>query len=220
MARAGHLRLVGAPERKRERAGRIFSPALFLAPALLSGCVYGRDRLNDFADIFRLEGQAGYGLQAHAQAGELAHVGLGSSRRWSAGLVYGRIGTQDVTEDHLPLTILWSILDPEKEHVHRLGLGTEGAHRCYLIFPGALNPGTLEKDEIRYLDLEAGFLAGVAGLEAGVSPGEFLDWFLGLLKFDASWTFLDIAGDDAPEWREGRRLWTPRRKREGYVPSN
>jgi len=204
MARAGHLRLVAAAA----------------AALSASACTYARDRLHDFADIFRLEGQVGYGLRAHANAGELAHVGLGSSRQWSAGWVYGQAGTQDVTEDHLPFSLVWSILDPEKEHVHRLTLGTDGTHRCYLIFPGALNPGTLEKDEIRYLDFEAGFLAGVVGIEAGVSVGEFFDWLIGLVKFDPSWTFLDIAGDDSPELRAGRRLWFPRRKREGFIPPN
>src|SRR5437763_906425 len=54
---------------------------------LFSGCSYAKARLEDFGDIFRLEGHAGYGLQAHANVGELFHLGAGSSRQWSAGWI-------------------------------------------------------------------------------------------------------------------------------------
>ncbi len=184
------------------------------------GCAYAGERLRDFGDLFRLEGRIGYGLQAHAAAGELAHAGAGSSRGWSAGWVYGRPGQQLVAEDHFPLSVVGSFAAPEREHVHRLRLGPPEAnleHRCYLLFPGALNPGAAAKPDIHTLDVEAGFLALVAGLDAGFSPGEFFDWLLGLFKFDGSWTFLDPAGDDGEPARAEKRLWLPPRKHEGVV---
>jgi hypothetical protein len=191
-----------------------------LLAASAAGCTYAGERLRDFGDLFRLEGRAGYGLQAHAAAGELVHAGAGSSRGWTGGWVYGRAEGQLLAEDHFPVSLILSLAAPERDQVHRLRLGPpeEGReHRCFLIFPGALNPGGLEKPEIHYLDLEAGFLAGVAGIDAGFSLGEFFDWFLGLFKFDGSWTFLDPAGDDPPPSRQEKRLWLPRRKREGVV---
>ncbi len=204
MDRPGHLR-------------RLIAAALALSAA---GCSYGEARLRDFGDIFRLEGQAGYGLQAHANAGELFHGGAGSSRQWSAGVRYGRAESSSATEHHLPWSLVASIARPAREHAHGMDLALEdgpGSHRCYLIFPGAINPGTVKKDSIHYFDLEAGFLALVVGLEAGFSAGELLDWFLGLFRFSESWTFLDPADDDDLELRDVKRLWILRRTREGIV---
>lgn len=201
----------------RARDLRRLIPLLALA---LGSCSWVSARGHDFADLWRLEGQVGYGLQAHAAAGELAHVGAGSSRHWSAGLVYGRAGTQSVTEHHFPVSVVASFVDPDRQYVHGINLEDDengGLHRCYMIFPGALNPGTVRKDTVRYLDLEAGFLAGVVGIEAGFSPGELLDFVLGLFRWTDDWTVLDPAVDDDPEERAFRRLWHPRRTREGVV---
>ena len=193
-----------------------------LWPILLtSGCSYAGARLHDLGDIVRLEGHLGYGLQAHANVGDLAHVGAGSSRQWSAGWVYGRAERGTSTEEHLPLTIVYTLLNPDQDQVHRAAIGPDGAdgtHRCYFPFPGALNPGSLEKSEMRFLDLEGGALAGVVGIDAGFSLLELLDFLLGLFRFSESWTVLDPADDDPPSLREGRRLWSPRRKADGVIP--
>lgn len=203
MERAGHLR-------------RLAGAAVALS---LVGCSWAGARARDFGDLFRLEGQVGYGLSAHAHAGEIIHAGAGSSRNWSAGLLYGEAGTQTITEDHFPLSVVWSFANPSKEHVHRIKVGEEGTHRCYLIFPGALNPGTVQKHDIHYLDIEAGFLAGFVGLEAGFSLGELLDFIMGLFKWSEEWTFMDPGQDDTWDERDLKGFWLPRRTREGiFLP--
>lgn len=204
-----------------ESAGHFRRLALLPLLLLGTGCVYAEDRLRDFADIFRFQAQLGYGLRVSANAGELAHVGVGSSREWYAGAVYGTWEAGDVTEDHFPLSYVWTLMDPDRGFVHRMKVreGAGGTHKCYLLFPGALNPGSLEKDEIHYLDFEAGFLAGFFGIDVGFSLGEFVDFLIGLFKFSSGWTALDLAKDDAPAFRAERRLWIPRRRKEGLPPS-
>jgi len=191
--------------------------AALLAALPASGCAWAEQRAMDFADMFRAEGQVGYGLQAHANAGELLHAGLGSSRTWGVGLVYGRAESNSTTEDHFPLSFVWTLVDRTREAVHSLPVGEEGKlgiHRCYLIFPGAIFSGTLVKPDIHYFDVEAGFLALFWGLEVGFSLGELFDWILGLFKFDDSWAVLDPANDDSPPSRDLKRLWIPRFEKE------
>ena len=180
---------------------------------LLLGCAWAEQRALDLADCFRLEGRVGYGLQAHANAGELLHAGLGSSKSWGAGLLYGRAESNVALEDHLPFSVVWTLVDRTQESLHRLPVGEEGkegTHRCFLLFPGMIGTGTVVKPDVHFFDLEAGFLALFWGLEIGFSLGEFLDLLAGLLKFDDAWTFLDPAGDDPPPERDRRRLWIPR----------
>ena len=58
---------------------------------LFTGCAYLGARGNDLGDIVRLEGSVGAGLQAHVNAGDLLHAGLGSSRRWNEILPRARV---------------------------------------------------------------------------------------------------------------------------------
>ena len=179
--------------------------------ALATGCSYAGARVRDLGDILRLEGRVGYGLEAHANAGELAHVGVGSAREWNAGWIYGRGTSTDTVEHQFPVTIVRSFLAPEAEHVHSLDLGDDGRHECFLIFPGGINPGGVEKVPSHFLDLEVGFLAGVVGLEAGVSLGETLDFLTGFFG-------VDFGDDDDPERRAYKGVWRRVNRHEG--PSN
>jgi len=209
----GDLRRVTAAG--RERPLRL-AAALWAALAA-AGCSWAEQRALDFADIFRLEGQAGYGLQAHANAGELLHAGLGSSKTWGMGLVYGRVESNVTVEDHFPLSVVWTITDRTREALHSLPVGEEGrrgTHRCFILFPGGIGTGTVAKTDVHFFDVEAGFLAIGLGLEVGFSPGELLDWILGLFKFDDRWEFLDLSGDDDAAARDLKRLWIPRSEKE------
>jgi hypothetical protein len=201
MAGAGHLRRL--------------TPLLL---ALAGGCSYAGARMRDLGDILRLEGRIGYGLEAHANAGEFAHVGAGSAREWNAGWTYGRPKSYDTTEHHLPLTIVRSFLSPEAEHLHSTDFGDDGRHECFMLFPGGINAGGLEKVPSHFLDFEIGFMAGVVGAEAGLSLGETLDFVLGIFRFSDSWTFLDFGDDDDPDRRADKGSWRRVNRHEG--PSN
>lgn len=197
------------------RLGR--TVGLLGAPLLLGGCAWVEQRALDFADCFRFEGQAGYGLLVHANAGELLHAGLGSRKAWTAGIVYGRAESGVTLEDYFPLSIVWTVVDQTQESIHRLPLGeegTSGTHRCFLLFPGMIETGTVVKPDLHFFDLEAGFLALFVGVEIGFSAGEFLDFLAGLCKFDDGWSFLDPAEDDTPAPRDLKRLWIPRSEKD------
>lgn len=182
-----------------------------LAPLLLlSGCAYAEARVRDLGDILRLEGRVGYGLEGHANAGELAHVGLGSAREYSAGWSYGKARVVETTQHHAPVSIVRSFLEPETEHLHSLEF-VDGLHQCFMIFPAGINPGGLEKVPSHFLDVEIGFLAGVVGAEAGVSLGETLDFLLGFAG-------VDFGDDDEPERRAIKGVWRPVDRSRG--PSN
>ncbi|MBI4565861.1 MAG: hypothetical protein HY716_14330 [Planctomycetes bacterium] len=185
---------------KRRRG---LSVLLVTAALGASGCTYVRDRVLDFGDIWRMEGSVGVGAQVTASAGELAHVGLGSSRRYTLGWTYGHAVSEKRTEDHLPLSYIWSLADPNEESLHSLKLGDESAvaqHRCALILPYGIGGSTLRKPPIHFWNLEIGVLAGILGVELGFSLGEFADFLVG-------WAGLDLAADDASGNREGKHLW-------------
>ncbi len=185
-------------------------PVVLLA-ASLAGCSYLGARLRDLGDIVRLEGSVGIGVQAYANAGELVHAGAGSTRRWTAGWNYGELLSERRQEDHLPLSLLQSWVRPDRPALHRLAFGRgddleEAAD--YLVLPGELNRGTVERSKVHYWNLEAGLFLGVAGLEAGISLGELADFLVGLAGFD-------LAGDDSDGGRASRRTWVDRPQPEG-----
>ncbi len=205
-------------DRERAAARAIRLAAVLLAALPAAGCSWAEQRALDFADMFRLEGRVGYGLRAQVGAGELLHAGVGSSKTWGTGVVYGRAESNPSVEDHFPLSFVWTVFDSTQEALHRLPVGEEGKqrgeHRCYILFPVATGGGTFVKSDLHAFDVEAGFLALFWGLEAGFSLGEPADWILGLFKFSDSWAFLDIAGDDIPAGRELKRIWIPRSQKE------
>src|SRR5690349_23980207 len=93
-------------------------PVLLLA--LTPGCAWLGARGRDLGDVVRVEGSVGVGLQAHANAGEILHLGFGSSRRWSAGWAYGIPTNERRAEDHLPLSFVQSLMEPDAAALHSL----------------------------------------------------------------------------------------------------
>lgn len=179
--------------------------AVIAATLLLPGCAYLGERGRDLGDIVRLEGAVGVGIQANVAAGELLHLGVGSSRRWSAGWEYGLPTCEKRIEDHFPLSYAWSVIEPDVAALHTLkwGEGPENPrHRCPVMAPGALSSGTVRKPAMQFWNLEVGVMALAVGVEAGVNPAELLDFVLGFLG-------IDIARDDDAEGRRARRLWIP-----------
>ncbi|MCI0343109.1 MAG: tetratricopeptide repeat protein [Planctomycetales bacterium] len=103
-----------------------------------------------------------------------------------------------------------------------------GPHLCWVLVPAALtwergregdewiwtdsSDEVLQRERrwarVHAFDMEASAYAGVVGLRAGFSPGEFLDFLLG-------WFGLDIAGDDGDRRAMGsEESWRIRRRRD------
>ena len=178
---------------------------VLLVLALLPGCTWLGERGRDLGDVVRVEGAVGVGLQAHVNVGELAHLGLGSSRRWSAGWAYGIPTAERRVEDHLPLSYVMSLIEPDAEALHTLKLGKRNdnlKHRCPAVAPCTLASGSIQRPPMQFWSLEIGLMALVVGAEIGFNPGELVDFLLGLFT-------LDLAKDDDPEGRAARRLWIP-----------
>ncbi len=173
--------------------------------SLLSGCAYLGSRARDLGDIVRLEGSIGVGLQANVNAGELAHLGIGSSRRSSAGWAYGMTTSERRVEDHFPLSYVESLVHPQAVALHGLTMG-EGSdavtHRCPVLASGALSSGSVRKPDMQFWSLEIGVMIVAVGAEIGFNPAELVDFILGVFT-------IDVAGDDAPEGRARRGLWIP-----------
>jgi hypothetical protein len=174
-----------------------------VAIPLFTGCAYLGARGNDLGDIVRLEGSVGAGLQAHVNAGDLLHAGLGSSRRWTGGWAYGIVTGEKREEDHLPLSLALTLINPDASSLHALTLG-EGPdaprHLCPIVAPASFESGRIRKPDMQFWNIEVGVMALVLGVEAGVNPAEFVDFLGGLVGFD-------LAGDDSEEGRSRRRLW-------------
>lgn len=174
---------------------------LLLVPA--TGCAYSRARFNDFMDVGRGEAKVGLGLQFDFQAGELLHLGIGSSHQYSFGWVYGEFDSGYRYEDHFPISLVKTFSDPGDIQVHSFEMELDDRiveHRCYSLFPGGLNEGGLRRSDIHYFDIEFNFLALVIGFQFGFSLGEWVDFMLG-------WFGVDIADDDDPAERERRSIW-------------
>ncbi|MBI2931518.1 MAG: hypothetical protein HYY16_07685 [Planctomycetes bacterium] len=167
------------------------------------GCAYAGDRLRDFGDLWRVEFGVGAGIQADVTAGELAHVGVGSSRRWTAGFRYGEAVAEKRVEDHFPLSFVWTIVTPDTESLHSLRWGdaTRSQHRCFWLLPGELKRGTYEKERIHYYDVEVSAFGVLVGVQLGFSLGQFVDWITGFFGADL--------GQDDGELRERPRYWQP-----------
>ena len=171
-----------------------------------TGCGYAGDRLRDFGDMFRVEITGGIGAQAGVNLGEMLHFGAGSSRRYAIGWNYGVANTEHRVEDQFPLSYVWTLTSGgEKELLHELEFGdgkTSQFHRCDMIFPGELHPGaTVQRPNALYWNIEVSAFAGIVGVDAGFSLGEFVDFIGGLFT-------LDPAFDDG-DLRASRKLWVP-----------
>ena len=179
--------------------------SVFATIPLLAGCGYLSERARDLGDIFRVEGSVGTGLQASVTAGGVAHLGLGSSRCWTAGWAYGIPTKERRSEDYFPLSYAWSFIEPDAAALHVLKIG-EGTvlpqHRCPVLGPATLSTGSLEKPPMQYWDLEVGVMLVAVGVDIGFNPAELVDFILGLVG-------IDIARDDDEAGRARRRLWVP-----------
>lgn len=188
----------------RARSAR--AAALALA-GLLAGCAgvgrYAAARAADLADVFQANAGIGPGLLASLKATELACVAVG----WSADRKWGFLGRHAGawSEENLGFPV-----SNIGEFHAAPSLRLLAALRCFQVREaGPFVRGDAEffwrrldsragwtgSDGIDKFDLEAGATAGLVNARLGLSPGQALDFLLGLLA-------IDPAGDDAPPGTE------------------
>lgn len=185
----------------------MFNPLKRAAPLLmgllLSGCGFLTQRGEDFLDIWRADLHAFALPGAWVYAGPFAHAGLGTTRvRLHGGPApgVGHIYNQEPSDqaactDVYVLLLHFSIDEKVRE---------KDQHRCLGVLPGLLHLGEQDRPWIHLFDVEVGIGLMFFGVNAGFSPGQFLDFLLG-------WFGIDLAGDDAPEARR-RRSGVPKEK--------
>ncbi len=188
--------------------------ALMAATAVGSGCVYAKDRANDFADIFTFRAGISYGLSARVQVTDYFGAGVGASM----GRKYGFIGRNSVNrmeryfgaplswlmfatdEDKKPLQVLLSPLVWEKMEITQRRATLKGGSepdtvRAFFLFNSKGRRHFFPAD----CRIEVGYTLGVIGLDVGFNPVELADFFSGF--FGA-----DIANDDSYLWDDMTRL--------------
>ena len=181
----------------RCRASRL---TLLLLGVLVGGCQYAEARGRDFMDIFRVEGHLGPGMQVDIKATELLHFGFGSSQGVRTGFNYGVLETHQILEHHLPASAVVTAVDERSQGLHTTSWGLESTqHKCFVVMPGMLNDSTMAVDALHFFDFEIGVYALFPGARIGFSPGELLDFILGI------WTF-DLAHDDDFDGRANKRF--------------
>lgn len=153
--------------------------------ASVTGCGYLEARGRDLSQIVRLEVGPALAFSVDTRLGGLLDFGVGGGYSWDAALLYGApyAGKQ------------LRIVAPGFCR-RALGPTEEWSHTCPSILPPAFARETYTLPDYTHLgthlheyDVEAGVAAGVVHVHVGVSPGEILDFVLGLAT-------IDIAGDD------------------------
>lgn len=156
---------------------------------LLSGCSFLSQRGEDFLDVWRADLHLAGVPGAWIHVGPLAHIGLGTTRIRTHGLlpgvgsIYNQWPMEPVCQGDAYVFL-----------VHSTATGTERTHLCFGVLPGLFHLQGQDRPLIHLFDLELGTGFGFGGFNFGFSPGQLLDFLLG-------WFGLDIAGDDPPAAR-------------------
>ena len=189
------------------RIPRPFTLTLALA---LCACVVGckapnlRDRMDDTAEILRLNVGLGPGLLANAQATRAIGLGLGmyESRRYGFRNGYGWIWDERRYDTNLIIPI-WGWEDVESTYYG--GMPPSLLHGdLHDPLPPGKEPGfwrwaemplTINDRTRGWFEVSANVHALIVGVDVGLDVGELVDWLFG-------WVGLDLAGDDSWTGRE------------------
>lgn len=186
------------------------------ASASLAGCSYLHNRANDALDVFTCDGSVGPGLYAEVRATDLLAVGLGGHDVEYAGQ-HGRFVVRGRRSSTAIGPLIWGFVDDDEPvpvfagDPSRMGPLVEPPPSQLLFLP-ADQTGSDFAPWTRGLhaaDVDVTVTLGWVGGRLGFSPGELLDFVLGIFG-------LDLAGDDAlparaPAWGEVEPR--PRRRR-------
>jgi len=206
-------------ERKRRKmSGRVVVLALIVMPALAacSGCAglepYLANRGADFLDIFMVEMTAGPGVDVHAQFTSYLGTAVGGSLQ--EGLLWHGRHFGMGKRDTMGLLVM-AVTESEGRQMFSLHGGTHEARggAWYALLPFKRGPagGELSMDAAEKwphnLDIQIG-ASIIYGLHVGISPGEFIDFLVGL-------TTVDLANDDL----EGEEPAAVKKEKEPIDPS-
>jgi hypothetical protein len=93
---------------------------------LMTGCAYLQDRTLDFVDMWKINGELGYGCNASVKLGELAHVGVGGYCGKQAGVTYATWDVCGRTEGNFPIGFMLGNSGFENSKLHYLECSYEG----------------------------------------------------------------------------------------------
>ena len=145
-----------------------------------------QDRMDDGAEILRLNLGVGPGLLANVQATRLLALGAGTyeARRFGFRNGHGWVWDERRYDTNLVIPI-WGWEDVDSVLYGGMPV-TQVRGDAY---PSDL-PWTIQDKSRGWLELSANAHLLFIGVDAGVDAGEFVDWLVG-------WVGLDPAGDDA-----------------------
>ncbi|MEK7270894.1 MAG: hypothetical protein AAB215_08155 [Planctomycetota bacterium] len=180
--------------------------ALALAAFAFSGCGLNRylvARAADAADLVQANAGAGPGLLVSLKATEFAHVAAGYSNDWKWGFLGRHTGAwreenlgfpvSNIGEFHAaPSLRLLSALACFQ--AREVGPFVRGDAEFFWRRLDS-RAGKTASPWIDKFDVEAGATAGFVNVRLGISPGQALDFLLGVFT-------IDLAGDDAPAGAE------------------
>lgn len=179
------------------RASGILAAALVVP--LLAGCAYGEARGRDFAEIWKAEGDFGYGLKGIVRMGDVLHLGVGGSWGWRGGLDYGKSTLGTFEEYAFPVGSVLEAMEKDSSlpllppfwFIHDSRYIADGPNwqtpqcsaNCYGFLP-ILAPHHANRTALHAFDVEAALFAIFVGADAGVSPGELVDFLAGVFTLD------------------------------------
>ena len=170
------------------------------ACAFSGGCSYFQNRVNDLLDPFRFDVGVGPGLYAEARATDFLALALGGQVQNTVGMngrfvreretfAYGFswvVMGGATTKDASPI-----LADDPSRYVHT----HDSIPNHIVVVPGFGSfhhpePWTLANRGVHVADLGVSLVLVEVGASIGFSPGEVVDFLLGIVG-------LDIAGDDS-----------------------
>lgn len=178
-------------------SGRI--AAALLGSAFFCGCGYFADRGRDFAEIWKADADFGVGLKGEARLGDILHLGVGGDEAiWRYGVDYGKPLSARMEEYLFPIAFIQEYADSGKGkyllppwwfiHYTRHKRSSPNWQtpdcdtECYGFLPLATKRRT--RTLLHAFDVEASAFAVFLGLEFGFSPGELVDFLVGLATLD------------------------------------
>lgn len=181
-----------------ESSSRSACLAIALGASLLSGCTWLQNRANDALDVFALDFGQGPGLYADVRATDFVAVGVGMHDTVTWGM-HGRYAGTSGRGAVAVGPLMWG-WRPDGPAVSPMQSGDPSRFNQDVVDPppshlilwpaGPLRHAFPEYNEtargLRFADVSATLTIGYVGMHVGFSPGELVDFVLGVFGIDLS----------------------------------